>query len=186
VAITSPSFRIIAGVVALLAAHGAASAVDRGEINDVRASYAIVPDWDVDGGGEIDGGHRISVQGMRQFTAMTDRGGWIWGAEGALQLVDDISAVIVSATALGGYAYQLPQMQSIHFEGTPYLGLGIADLGDSSDNTEIYVEYGLRAAGFWTFDAGWQVGLDLRLQRSDADAIDNSGLQLGIVGGYRF
>ncbi len=160
------------------------------DIFDVRGYYGIPPDYDVTGSrNDIDGGHRIGVQHMRNFTDIGDVGGWIWGAEVALQFIDDrgVEAFIPGVTGFVGYAYKLENLQNLHFEGTPFLGLGIASFsGDGNEDSEMYVEYGLRVAGFWTFESGWQAGLDLRLIRSDADVIDNSGLMPCFVGGYRF
>src|SRR3954468_23370596 len=137
--------RLVAVVLALLGGHAAAYAVDREEINDARIYYAIVPDWDVDGGGSIDGGDRIGVQYMTEMKRMgglSDGRGWIWGAEGQLQIINDVNGFVLGATALAGYAYQMPDMQSLHFEATPFVGLGFADLSDTNDNSEIYYEIG--------------------------------------------
>ncbi len=177
---------LVAGMALLLTQ--AATAADQ-DIFDLRGYYGIPPDYEVTGTDDIDGGHRIGVQHMRNFTEIGDVGGWIWGAEVSLQFIDDrgVEAFIPAVTGLVGYAYQLQNLESLHFEGTPYLGVGIANFsGDSNADSEVYYEYGLRAASFWTFESGWQVGLDLRLHRADADVIDSSGLLACFVGGYRF
>ncbi len=177
---------LVAGLALLLSP--AANAADQ-DIFDLRGYYGIPPDYEINGRGDIDGGHRIGVQHMRNFTEIGDVGGWIWGAEVSLQFVDDngVEAFIPAITGLVGYAYKLENLQNLHFEGTPYLGVGIANFsGDTNADSEVYLEYGLRAASFWTFESGWQAGLDLRLHRADADVIDSSGLMACFVGGYRF
>ncbi|HYE06580.1 MAG TPA: hypothetical protein VEL07_13775 [Planctomycetota bacterium] len=179
----------VALVAGLALLTSAASAADQ-DIYDLRGYYGIPPDYEVTDSGrdDIDGGHRLGVQHMRNFTEIGDVGGWIWGAEASLSFVDDqgVEAFIPAITGLVGYAYQLQNLENLHFEGTPYLGVGLASIDGTGDDSELYLEYGLRVASFWTFESNWQAGIDLRLHRADADVIDSSGLLACFVGGYRF
>lgn len=153
---------------ATLAACSVASAhaADDG-INDVRGFIGLWPDnyesESVDAG--VDTAWRIGAQYMRSHKDLGDMGGLIYGGDGSLTIGsgDNIDVAALVATGHVGWGYQLQEMEQLHFEGTFFLGLGFeqVDVG-TSDDVGMLLEYGIRAASYYTFDNNWQVGLDLR------------------------
>lgn len=185
---------------ALLAGVGstAAAAMVDPQINDLRVGIGYSP---TDYGSDVsdaDSAWRISVQGMRSYGEMSDVGGWIYGAELSYTGADfpgDASASTIAVTGFGGWAYALPQLNRLHFEGTPFVGVGFTKLdAGSEDDTGFYYELGLRAAAYYTFASRWQIGVDLRYLWGHATAtiagtdvdVDPNGLVAMIQAGYRF
>ena len=173
---------------------GAACALDE-DLNDLRGYLAFPPDYDGnrgrgrgDGEGGADGGVRIGAMYARNLTEIREVGGWFWAPEASMTIADDdVELFLLAATAHVGYAYRLPAHPNLHFEGNPFLGLGIGTWeAGRNDGTDPYWELGLRAAALYTFDNGAQAGLDLRIMRGELDELDNDGVMPCFVGGYRF
>jgi len=138
------------------------------QINDVRGIFGLWPDNyesdSTDAG--VDDAWRLGAQYMRTHDSLVDnRGGLIYGGDASLTVAsgDNIDVTALVGTGHVGWGYQLEQMEQIHFEGTLFLGLGVeqVDVG-TNDDVGFLLEYGIRAASYYTFENAWQVGLDLR------------------------
>ncbi len=63
--------------------------------------------------------------------------------------------------------YGFAPTPSWHFELTPFVGYGWTFFNVSNNNQtdtsshENYIEYGARAATYWTFKSGWQIGVEV-------------------------
>ena len=176
------------------------------EINDLRLRVGFLPDHvDAGGhGGNWDNNFSIGVLAMRAPHPLTQAGGLIWGCEGSIntasrdQSGDRTSYVGFMTDIMVGYAYRLPQLPNLHFEGTPFLGIGVDHFQDDAGGspTAFTYEYGLRAAGYWTFPNLWQAGLDLRLMETKAHpdfggpvgsvTVTTDGVAVLFTGGRRF
>jgi hypothetical protein len=176
------------------------------DINDLRLTAGFLPK-----GNEIDGtgfnwshDYRLALDGMRAPNRLEDIGGFIYGGEVALDTAskntpgNDFSVTRFMVDIMAGWAYRLNNMPNVHFEGTPFFGIGFekyhSDVGGSP--TAFGYEYGLRAAGYYTFENRWQAGLDLRyfVNHSEPDfggsigsvKFETSGLAVLFSGGKRF
>jgi len=172
------SFVLTATLAALAAAP--AAAVEDG-INDVRGIIGFWPEnYEVDGKDVgVDSAIRLGGQYMKSHGGeLGDAGGLIYGGEGSLTIAsgDDIDSTALVVDGHIGYGYQLPDMQAFHFEGTAFLGLGLEQV-DAAGNDDMgpLIEYGIRAAGFYTFDNSWQLGLDLRYLIESSSSQDLGG-----------
>jgi len=207
--------RILPTILCAAAISVPASAADV-VINDLRfgVGFSITDDSEVSvPGTTIDYDAQtlaFSLQYMRSINPLESWGGLIFGGElfysmtsgdavgGAL----DVDVDTYGIQGYFGYAYAMQGMP-LHFEVTPYLGLGMANTeisngGASDDDDDTLIQYGLRAAGYYTFANKWQAGLELRYQikgetkpnfdSTEVDEVDveMSGLQLVLQGGYRF
>ena len=147
-------------------------------INDLRLMAGFLPDHNMAFGQDVDWDHnyRIAIEAMRTPMPLSDSGGFIYGFDIAFNngsrsvSGDRTSYVGLLGDGLAGWAYRLNSLPSLHFEGTALIGIGVDrfhdDIGGSP--TAFTYEYGLRVAGFWTFQNLWQVGLDLRYVQTKA------------------
>jgi hypothetical protein len=153
------------------------------EINDLRAEIGLLPNnTSTSGGGrdvEWDSNVRIGVQAIRSMERMGDYGGLIYGGEVSLNFASDpqVDMTTEVVTGMVGWGYKLQAAPGVHFEGTPFLGLGFAQLSAAGGNdaNSLYYEYGLRVAAFYTFENLWQLGADLRLFRNHVSPDFGSG-----------
>jgi len=156
-----------------------AAALDEG-INDARGIIGFWPEnYEADGRDVgVDSAYRLAGQYIRSLESFGDAGGLIYGGEGSFTFAsgDNIDSTALVVDGHLGYGYILPEMPNLHFEGTAFLGLGIetVDTGGNDDLGPL-INYGLRAAGFYTFDNSWQVGLDLRYLINSSSSQDLSG-----------
>jgi len=178
----------------------------RYEINDARLRVGFLPDHATANGNGFNWDHNLSIGLLfvRSPRPLTTAGGFIWGWEGSFNngLRSDqgehTSYYGGMADVMAGWAYRMPNIPNLHFEGTPFVGIGI-DHYNSDQNgqpTSFDYEYGLRAASYWTFATLWQAGLDLRLMENRAHpqfdgpvggvAVTTSGLTVLFTGGRRF
>lgn len=142
------------------------------DINDLRLVAGFLPDGNTAAGQDYDWNHnyRLAIDWFRTPYALGTAGGFLYGGElsfnnGSTSVPGDRTSYYgLMFDAHAGWAYRPQQLQELHFEGTVFLGLGFDryhdDLGGSPN--PLAYEYGLRVAGFWTFENLWQVGLDLR------------------------
>lgn len=169
---------VITTTLVILAAAPAA-AVDEA-INDVRGIVGFWPEnYEADGTDVgIDSAYRLAAQYMRSLDSFGDAGGLIYGAEASFTFAsgDNIDSTALVLDGHLGYGYILPNMPAIHFEGTAFLGLGLETV-DSGGNDDIgpLINYGIRAAGFYTFENSWQLGLDLRFLIDSTSSQDLGG-----------
>ncbi|MBA3687036.1 MAG: hypothetical protein H0W72_17590 [Planctomycetes bacterium] len=174
---------VLTSTLTALALGSPLAAADQG-INDLRGLIGFWPANHESGNSEFgDDSYRIAIEYMRSLKELEDIGGFIWGID--LSYTDsgfdgggDAQAIVVTGHA--GWAYALEQVPELHFEGTGFLGLGNEQV-DPGDSDGLYREFGLRAAGYYTFDSDWQVGLDLRLvldaeSNQDGGDLENDGL----------
>lgn len=167
------------------------------EINDLRGEIGLLPTHATNGV-DWDSNIRLGVQAIRSTPRMGDYGGLIYGGEFSLNFANDSRVDMMSEVITGmvGWGYKLQQVEGLHFEGTPFLGLGFAQLSTAGGNdaSSLYYEFGLRVAAIYTFDNLWQIGGDLRLMRNHVSPdfgsgnfdIDTSGPALLFVVGKRF
>jgi hypothetical protein len=100
-----------------------------------------------------------------------DGGGFIIGVAGAVNQArfenpgGTATATTPVIDLMLGYGFApLPQW---HFELTPFAGFGWTYFNVSNNNQtdvksdEHYLEYGLRAATYWTFASHWQLGVEV-------------------------
>lgn len=169
---------VIPTTFAVLAAAPAAAVEDA--INDARGIIGFWPEnYEANGRDVgIDSAYRLAGQYITSLDSFSDVGGLIYGVEGSFTFANgdgiDSTALVVDGHL--GYGYILPNMPAIHFEGTGFLGLGLESV-DAGGNDDLgpLIEYGLRAAGFYTFDNAWQVGLDLRYLINSESSQDLGG-----------
>ncbi len=167
------------------------------EINDLRGEIGLLPNH-ASNGVQWDSNIRVGIQAMRSTERMGDYGGLIYGGEFSVNFANDPRVDMNSEvfTGMVGWGYKLQQVEGLHFEGTPFLGLGFAQLKASGGNSadSLYYEYGLRVAAIYTFENLWQIGGDLRLLRNHVSPdfgggnvdINTSGPALLFVVGKRF
>lgn len=189
---------------------GSAAGADT-TINDLRfgVGHSITDESEISAGGnafDYDADTlRFALQYMRSLNPLESAGGFIFGGElfysqssGELPIFN-IDVNTIGLEAFAGWAFALDGMP-LHFEGTPFIGLGQANTefsngGDSEDHDNMLIEYGLRVAGYYTFENNWQAGLEVRyvidsstdakLGSNDFD-VETAGLLIGLQGGYRF
>jgi len=166
------------------------------DIQDVRISFALPPDVDIGAGdgGDIDGGTRLGLQYIQAFRSISQlEAYWFWGSEVSMHVIDDagVQAHAVALTGHLGIAYA--ELQVVHFEANPYAGFGGGRFrGDGADaSSSLFSEFGFRLGAFWTgglfaYHEGFQLGLEVRLQRSRMDDLRGSGLMPFLLAGYRF
>ena len=142
------------------------------DINDLRLTAGFLPkNNDIDGtGNNWSHNYRLALTGMRAPSPLEDVGGFIYGGEVAIDTAKkntsfaNVSDTRLMVDVMAGWAYRLGNMPQIHFEGTPLFGIGFERYHSSigGNSTVFGYEYGLRAAGYYTFENRWQAGLDLR------------------------
>jgi hypothetical protein len=165
---------------ATLAAIAAAPAWSADAINDVRGIIGFWPsNYESEGNDAgVDDAYRLGAQYMRSHADLGDMGGLIYGGDGSLTLAsgDDIDSTALVATGHVGWGYQMEEIEALHFEGTFFLGLGLEQVDiNGNDDMGPLIEYGLRAASYYTFDNAWQVGLDLRYLIESSSSQDLGG-----------
>ena len=169
---------VISTTFAVLAAAPAAAVEDA--INDARGIIGFWPENDEADGHDVgvDSAYRLAGQYITSLDSFGDAGGLIYGGEGSFTFAsgDNIDSTALVVDGHLGYGYILPNMPAIHFEGTAFLGLGIETV-DSGGNDDLgpLIEYGVRAAGFYTFENSWQIGLDLRYLINSSSSQDLGG-----------
>jgi hypothetical protein len=180
-----------------LGGMGSLAAADRDDyINDVRVAFGFSPDYEVEGASEdVEGAWRLGVEYFRSLERLEDTGGWLWGGELSYTGADDNGTEVTQLALTGffGYAYAL-RSWPVHVEGTPFIGVGTTNVdAGGTDDDDTYMEWGLRAAGFYSFANAWQVGIDLRALFGSTSPdfgagstdFDNEGLAAAVVVGYR-
>jgi len=171
------------------------------KIGDLRAFYGTSPKHRVDGGDEVSRGTRGGVQWFTNLLEdEEDEAAFLFGIEGSVSNADDESYTIstLAATAYFGVGWKIQDHKNIHLEVTPFIGVGRSDIereANSASDTRRYMEGGIRAAAFYTFGVGVQLGLDLRYLYGRSDVNLGTGedikfFQAGpfaaVVVGYRF
>jgi len=178
----------------------------RYDISDARLRAGFLPYHATANGNGFNWDHNLSI-GLLYVQAprpLTNAGGFIWGGEGSFNdgsrsdNGQHTSYYGGMADIMAGWAYRLPTIPNLHFEGTPFIGIGV-DHYNSDQNgqpTSFAYEYGVRAAGYWTFATLWQAGLDLRLMENRAHPqfdgpaggtnVTTKGLAVLFTGGKRF
>lgn len=176
------------------------------DINDLRLNAGFLPEHTTANGNGYNWDHnyRLGLLGMRAPKALGEAGGLIYGGEVSFNTGskavpgNETSATTLMFDGMVGWAYRLDAYPAIHFEGTPFLGIGMGrysdDIGGST--TEFTYEYGLRAAAYYTFENMWQAGLDLRYMQTIAEPqfgggiggvdLKTTGLAILASGGKRF
>nr|MBA3846760.1 hypothetical protein [Planctomycetota bacterium] len=179
---------------------GALAALDDAparRVSDLRV-FAGVPDGyeflNVDG----DSGLRVGAGYFHSFVDDYDGdvSGLMLGLEVAGTQSDgpDIEIETIAATVHAGLAFQT-DVRQIHLELGPLFGVGrnsVEFVGESTSGT--YYEAGVRGALFWTFDAGFQLGVDGRWQTArsyidfagDRRSAESRGFMGSLVAGWRF
>jgi hypothetical protein len=173
---------------------------DAYDINDLRLTVGFLPRATGDGE-DWSSNNRIAVTGMRA-NPLGPYGGLIYGGEFSINFASVTeNSVKTSETselveAMVGWGYKLAEIPALHFEGTPFFGVGLAEWSQTNNGDPIAFayEYGLRAAGYYTFTNLWQAGLDLRYVshhsnpsfNSDSVNFDNDGIAILFSGGKRF
>lgn len=185
--------------------HGSVNG-EQYDINDLRLTAGFLPkNNDIDGTGfNWSHDYRLAIDGMRSPQPLQDFGGFIYGGEFAIDTArkntpgNSVSVNRFMVDAMAGWAYRLAQIPNLHFEGTPFLGVGFeryhSTVGGSP--TALGYEYGLRVAGYYTFENLWQAGLDLRWFNNNSEPdfgggigsvkVETSGLAVLFSGGKRF
>jgi hypothetical protein len=176
------------------------------DINDLRLTAGFLPENNKADGHGANWSHdyRLALTAMRAGKPLEDMGGLIYGGEFAIDNAGknsptgDFSVIRFMVDGMVGWGYRLGNIPNLHFEGTPFLGIGLeryhSEFGGNP--TTLGYEYGVRAAGYYTFDNLWQVGLDLRYISNQSEpefggsvgsiSMDTSGLAFLFVGGKRF
>ncbi len=183
-------------------------------INDLRVNlgFSLTDNGEVsDSSGSLDYDSNtwfLDVQYMRSIQPLQSWGGLIYGGELFYSTTSgdfpDAPGLDIDITSYGvqgyfGYAYALASLPALHFEATPFLGLGMANTelsggGESIDDDDLLIQYGLRVAGYYTFVNQWQTGLELRYTINSKteptllgdNEVENDGLAIVLGGGYRF
>ncbi|MBA2482715.1 MAG: hypothetical protein H0V44_18785 [Planctomycetes bacterium] len=178
----------------------------RGEydINDLRLTTGFLPKNNETDSSNFNwaSNYRLAVTGMRSGGQFEDHGGLIYGGEFALNFATRTkNSVKVSENSqmfigMVGWGYKLAPMPAIHFEGTPFLGIGLSEweMTGQGHPVAFAYEYGLRGAAYYTFESMWQLGLDLRYQVHHAEpsfgnnsiSFKTQGFAVLFSGGKRF
>jgi hypothetical protein len=174
------------------------------DVNDLRLTVGFLPKNNEADSSNFNWAqnYRFAVTGMRSNGRFTDAGGIVYGGEFALNYATKTkNGVKVSENSqmidiMGGWGYKPEALPALHFEGMPFFGIGLSEweMTGQGHPTAFAYEYGLRAAGYYTFDSMWQAGLDLRYIEHHAEPSfgDNSisfktnGLAILFSGGRRF
>ena len=172
------------------------AADDAVRLHDLRLVGGLSPnDYESDG-------QRLDTHLPLRFAALYMAGwtplqpvGWIGGVElsstiargesGPGSLGPDLDTLALTVHAGGAFLW--PRENRVHLEGTAFFGLGRTRtelVGD--DEEDGYLEYGPRLAAAYTFDDGWQLGVDLRWLFTTADEIENDGIAAFVTAGFRF
>ncbi len=135
---------------------------------------------------------RFALQYLASWADMQPTA-WIGGIELSSTIANGDSGPGVSIdldtqalTVIGGGAFLWPKEHRVHLEATAFFGMGRTRTDLVGDDDDPYIEYGPRLAGAFTFDDGWQLGLDLRWLISEAGNIDNDGFGAFATAGFRF
>lgn len=193
---------------------------DPHHVNDLRLGYSMLPagadvsimDQDDDGNPanydrstNWDKTGRLGLMWMTPWSGVSEDGDFIFGVEVSTNhcLIENSS----SSPEIDLRSYQLtlhPGLSwllddNFHVELNPYVGIGHAQFEQSlaGDGSALYWEVGFRAAGYYTWDNGVQLGLQLGYMYGmtegemeggsatyDTD-ITISGLTIGLQLGYR-
>lgn len=161
------------------------------------ANYERETNWDLTG--------RTGVMWMTPWSEMAEEGAFILGLE--LSTNHCVIESGGSAPEIDLRTYQLtlhPGLgwlldENFHIEVNPYFGVGHAQFEQdlAGDGTGLYWEVGFRAAGYYTWSNGVQLGLQLGYLYASSDGemkgggstydttMDINGLTMGIQLGYR-
>lgn len=167
--------------------------------NDANpANYERETNWDLTG--------RTGLMWMTPWSGMSEDGDFIVGLElSTNHLVIESSG---SSPEIDLRSYQLTLHPGLgwllddefHIELNPYFGIGYAQFEQelAGDGTGLYWEVGFRAAGYYTWSNGVQLGLQIGYLYASSDGeidgsagttydttIDLNGLTVGLQLGYR-